>query len=202
MKWNTQRKAVVAVLALAGAALCVDRFVLGYSGPRAAAAVETTADVIASAPAATSVAPSSALSLAKRVAALAADAPGPEFPATTDALCIPASWNSLLSEPEQSHPATPGSPSSAISGVPTFAVSSVFHGADSSSAAARIDGKLIRVGQSIRGHELLRIEKGSPAIVVLAGPGGEVRIPFTIGGDNSNPGPDEPAAKPAADGKS
>lgn len=202
MKWNTQRKAVVAVLALAGAALCVDRFVLGYSGPRAAAAVETTADVIASAPAAASAAPSGALSLAKRVAALASDAPGPEFPATTDALCIPASWNSLLSEPEQSHPATPGSPSTAIGGAPSFVVSSVVFGTHKEPLAARIDGKLIRVGQSIRGHQLLRIEKGSPAIVVLSGTSGEIQVPFTIGGDNSNPGPDEPAAKPAADGKS
>lgn len=202
MKWNTQRKAAVAVLALAGAALCVDRFVLGSAGPRAAAAVESTADVLASAPDATSVAPSSTRSLAKRVAALASDTPGPEFPATTDALCIPASWSSLLREPEQSHPAAPGTPSLSISGAPTFTVSSVVLGAHKQPLAARIDGTLLSVGQSIRGHKLLRIEKGSPAIVVLSGPAGELRIPFTIGGDNSNPGPDEPAATPAADGKS
>ncbi len=190
MKWNTQRKAVVAVLALAGAAFCVDRFVLGYS-PRSAAAVETTADIVASAPAKPGGVPAAkgairSASLCTRLAALDEGAPGPERAGAGDALCVPAAWGTLIREAEVAHTATV---MAVVASEPVhFAVSSVFRGWDSSKGAARINGKLLRVGQTIHGHRLVRIENGSPAVVVLSGPDGEVRVPFIIGGDNIKPG--------------
>ena len=200
MKWNTQRKSVVAVLALAGAAFCVDRFVLGYAGPRAAAA-QTTTSIIAPAPATSEAAPIRAIPLAKRVGSLIRESPGPDFPATFDALCIPASWSPLLREPEPLIAPSALSSASPAAETPSFSISSVFLGASPKTTAARIDNKLIRVGQSIRGHQLLRIEHGSPAIVVLSGPAGELRLPFTIGGTNANPGADDaPTTSPTRPG--
>jgi hypothetical protein len=197
VKWNTQRKAVVAVLALAGAAFCVDRFVLGYS-PQAAAAVETTADIIASAPAKTGVTPAArgiarTASLSARLAALAERAPGPELASAGDAFCIPAAWGALIREAEVAQIATT-SAAAPTGEAARFLVSSVFLGSNPSNGAARINGRLIRVGQSIGGHQLVRIENGRPAVVVLSGADGEVRVPLDIGGDNVNPGPDEAVA--------
>jgi hypothetical protein len=194
VKWNTQRKAVVAVLALAGAAFCVDRFVLGY-GPQTAAAAETTADIVTSAPSSPAAAARSrpaerTATLTQRIAALSISAAGPELPATTDALCVPASWSELIREAD---PPKGLAATAAPAGhePERFTVSSVFLGNDPTKAAARINGRLVRVGQTIRGHEFLRIEPGSPSIVVLAGPDGEVRVPLTIGGDNANPDKDD-----------
>lgn len=191
MKWNTQRKAVVAVLALAGAAFCVDRFVLGYGPRSAAAAVEAIAT--AASPIAPDAAPTRAVPLSKRIAALELESPGPEFVPVGDALCTPAAWIPLIKDTPQ--PAGSASASTGSSD-DSFVVSSVFLGKGKDAlSAARIDNKLIRVGQSIRGHTLLRIEepRNKPAVVILSGPGGEIRVPLTLSGSNSNLGPDEPA---------
>ena len=203
VKWNNQRKAVVAVLALAGAAFCVDRFVLGY-GPRSASAatpIEAAVDILTSAPskeagAATPAVAARTVSLAERVASLIpADEQGAETP---NAFALPAAWANLLrtSEPTPSSPAA-GPPPTTTSGE-SFTLSSVFAAPSGSKSAARINGRLILVGQKINGHELLRLdhEHGKNFVAVLRGtePGSEIRVPLAIGGDNAPPpGPDAPA---------
>ncbi len=204
VKWNNQRKAVVAVLALAGAAFCVDRFVLGY-GPRSASAapqIETTADILTSAPstepgAASPTVAVRTVSLAERVANLvpAAEQDAP----ASNAFTVPAVWAKLLhtSEPAPSGAAA-GTPITTISG-DSFTLTSVVAGPHVSTPAARINGRLILVGQKINGHQLLRIDRehGKNFVAVLRGtePDSEIRVPLAIGGDNAPPpGPDAPAA--------
>ena len=191
VKWNNQRKAAVAVLALAGAAFCVDRFVLGY-GPRSASAADTISAIITPTPAASTApaAPVPTTTLSRKVSDLVGAHSATEFP---DALRIPTEWSSLLAEPPKQNlihiPDAKETPVEA----PTFVVSSVFLGASAKTTGARINNKLILLNQSISGYTLLHIVKGNPSTVVLSGPRGELRVPLTIGGTNANPGADEPA---------
>ena len=202
MKWNTKRKAVVALLALAGVAFCVDRFVLGY-GPRSARAatpIEATIGILAPTPAPDG--PASAgkallrtCSLAERVAKLGPgsddDSPSP------DGFALPASWLTLVRAPEMASDKSSALTSSAGSDSSSFTLSSVVAGPNAHTPAARINGRLIQVGQKISGHELLRVEHqpGKPFFAVLRGsdPESEIRVPLLIGGDNAPPpGPDAP----------
>ena len=205
MKWNTQQKAVVAVLALAGAAFCVDRFVLGY-GPRSASAVppsETTADLLASAPAADSATAAAkamirTVSLADRIARLASSA---ETPSATDAFATPASWVKLLPTDDKPVDSAAIAPVTTANG-DSFTLSSVIAGPHVATPAARINGRLITVGQKINGHELLRVERepGKNFVAILRGRGSEseIRVPLVIGGDNAPPpGPDASEGSPS-----
>lgn len=188
-----QRKAVVAVLALAGAAFCVDRFVLGY-GPRAASADTITAIITPAAAAPDSEAASLPTStLTRKVGDLAAGHSPTDFP---DALRLPAEWAPLLAEPKTPDVVPVAPLKEAPLAEPSFVVSSVFLGASPTTTGARINNKIILINQSISGYKLLDIQKGNPSIVILSGPRGELRVPLTIGGTNTVAGADEPAPAP------
>jgi hypothetical protein len=181
VKWNTQRKSVVAVLALAAAAFCVDRFVLGY-GPRAANAAEHIPNPLAVAsPDPDGPGPSAAplvrtVSLTERVAMLAvAESEGPDGP--TDAFTLPIGWAKLLSS-------SPTSADDTIAGASGFTLTSVILDPHGTRTAARINGRLIKLGQKIDGRTLLRIEGLKTFTAILAGPNGpddEIRVPLIIG---------------------
>lgn len=194
MKWTLQRKAAVAVLALAGAAFCIDRFVLGYSATAAVGAAIGLA-----APASTNSAPAVAFHLASLTQRVARLDPGDvsDEQIVLDAFAMPSRWKELDRAKDESTPkAAGGKPVRA-----NFTLTTVITSVGDHPAVARINGRLVKVGERIDGRTLLRIEGGRSYTAVLSGsePGdsdaggdnGEIRVPLAV--DNKALPADAPA---------
>jgi hypothetical protein len=181
VKRQTQRKLAVGVLVLACGAFCVDRFVLGYSGPQTAAAATAASAGSAEAPkpravqSAAIVDSGPEVSVSRRLAALKGRMPswGPRD--EQDAMTIPASWHIDLPAAEEKAAGT-SAPVSRLQ-APKFALSTVMGDSKGQSYLAIINGRTVKVGDQIEGYTVESI-KGSKesAAVVLSGPGGEFTI--------------------------
>ncbi|HMN42023.1 MAG TPA: hypothetical protein PKE29_14355 [Phycisphaerales bacterium] len=181
MNKKSKNIAAVAVLALAGGALFVDRFVLGYGPASAAAAVETTADLLNTPPkpATSAIAVASGgPSVTQRVASLGvhlASFPGPTDAEASDAFIVPAVWRPAPEPaPVESVPSHDGHAPDAQA--ETLTLSAVVCGDSPRTSAATINGVVVQVGESYRGYTLLSVHRSAVPSALLRGPGGEVTL--------------------------
>lgn len=203
MKWTNQRKAFVAILALAGGAFVVDRYILGYEGVDLAGPSAETLLVKsdASSPKSSSqplIRANNVPSIADRVAALAKATPAAE--ATGDAFTVPEHWRKLVEKAVVKAPEPKPAPASAA---PTFRLSMII---DGQSQMAVINAKRIALGQTIEGYTLTEItptvpgragQAGRPGSVALEGPTGRIVVPLNV-----QPGSEKSAVANASGGES
>jgi hypothetical protein len=185
VKRQTKNIAAVALLALAGGAFLVDRFVIGYTPAAAGAAVDgmtaaappTPATAAVPAPRASTAAAASGASITMRVAHLSTALQGKgDKVLPGDAFVIPAAWRTTIAAPaEASVPAHLGektAPPTALAGA-RLELTAVLTGTQ---PAAVINGRIVKIGRKISGYELRSVSGNSRATAVLAGPSGELTL--------------------------
>jgi hypothetical protein len=205
VKRHTQRIVAFAMLGLAGTAFCVDRFVLGYAGPQAAAAATTPGPEHAGAATAPVAPPAVAeVSVSTRLAGLRDRLPAWGSSDERDAMMIPAAWHIDAPKPAEKAESTPTLGVGAKPEAPKFTLSSVVGGASGGQMVAVVNGKLVKVGDQVEGYTVKSIkasQKGVAAAVTLGGPAGEVTEELALW-DGQAPEPVEAgAAKPARGSK-
>ena len=144
---TNQRKLSIAVLALAGGALLVDKFFLGTSAPEVARADEAPAQIITQSPASASAAPQ--LTVAKRLERLA-----PHGGTINNAFAVPASWRTVAAPTAQG----PNIDTPAAAFVKEHHVAGLMRGG-TDPARAMVNGKLISIGDSIDGGVLVEVNE-------------------------------------------
>lgn len=178
VKRHTKRIVASALLGIAGAAFCVDRFVLGYSEPRgAAAATESPAAEPGAASAAPSLAAAPELGVGKRIGALAERMPVVGNAAESDAMVIPAAWH--VDKPEAREKPAAASVAKSKPEFPKFVLTSVIGEVGDSKAAAMVNGGMVRVGSLVEGYTVTAITPGKvkeQSSVTLSGAAGEITI--------------------------
>lgn len=144
---TNQRKLSFAVLALAGAALVVDKLFLGASGPVAARADEVAAQAEASVAAPVRAAAAQP-TVAKRLERLGAH--GAEV---GDAFAVPAAWRKVAVKNTEQGPNI-DTPAAAF--VKEHHVAAILRGGQDP-ARAMVNGKLVTLGDSIDGGTLVEV---------------------------------------------
>lgn len=178
VKRHTKRIVAFALLGMAGTAFCVDRFVLGYSGPRAAAAaIEPGVEPAKPATTVPKTAEATPEETArKKIAMLTLRMPMLGRVPESDAMVIPAAWHVDKPKVEEK---TATSVAKGKPEFPKFVLSSVIGRAGDSSAAAMVNGTMVRVGQEVEGYMVKAVKSSKtqePSTVTLIGPAGEITI--------------------------
>jgi hypothetical protein len=144
---TNQRKLSIAVLALAGGALLVDKFFLGTSAPESARADDAPAQLAAASPSTASIAQQA--TVAKRLERLA-----PHGGTINNAFAVPASWRTAATPSAQG----PNIDTPAAAFVKEHHVAGLMRGG-TDPARAMVNGKLISLGDSIDGGVLVEVNE-------------------------------------------
>lgn len=183
---NTKQKAACAVLALAGVALCVDKFVLGgeATGPASSEAAEAPAP---KAPRGAKAGPAKQTIAARLRAAAPADAEG----ASADAFAAPAAWFPRV----ESSPTAPASEPAPAA--PAFRLTGVMKD------VAVINGRVYRVGAAFaeewegRRREVI-LESVDPDARVAVLRMGDRRIEVSVRDENAGKAENMPRGEPGS----
>lgn len=185
MNWTRQRKTFVAILALAGVALTVDRLFLSGGPAEAHAApaetppeslsrtTPTTATLSAPPPSTPMIAApdAGALTVAQRLSKLQSGFSDAGEQPVDNAFAAPQSWLEKMSpgKPKPSHT------SHAADQAPEFRLTMIVRDKRRQPIAATLNGRTVELGKDIDGYTLTEL-RDNPQQAVLSGPSGEIKV--------------------------
>lgn len=185
MSLSNKHRIAIGACILAGAALSVDRFVIGYevdptihneSDLIVAAKTSGKANTVRSVPGV-----EKGMSIADRLERLLRPSDADES-AVSEAMVIPASWKPSKGGVEASgaQAATTDAPAA-----PELHMTLVIRATDGRALAAIVNGTRIPIGGAIGGYTLQRIEQGTGVVLhgVFEGPSGVIRVPLASNPD-------------------